>query len=1135
MGPTSNEERKRIFRKELFTLKEEGYLSEKVVEHVARAYHQYYLDLVEIEAIPVPMETVAQKPKPAPAKPQKVKKTLTPEQVREKNITWLLNIGVIFLLIGGLFVATSNWESMTSFMKSGSIAIVSLLFYGIAWLTNKILHIKKTAFAFTVLGSLFLPIFILSLGWFGLLGSYLSINGEGRYFLGMLGSFFPLMVYLLFAMSLRSRLFVWFSFISLSVGVAFIMAGTKITVDFFYLGIMTFNAILIFVYHKIKMINPLKLFTKEFVPYIQVNLVLSTLFMLFFYQNEVVYSFNLLLTAIIYLSMMYVSGKKEYHFVFSLMIVYGAYQLIEHSFLDHFGAIVYSFIGFGIVFVPKVVNNQFSLHKAFHYTSAVISGFAFVYISLEGIFLRAGNPSLVLMIAYFVIAANFIYISHQNSRRLFPYLSSLFVASGIYELIALLVQPFDGIHFSLTLSIGGFILFTVFGFVHLSTYITIIRVASRDVGITLMALAGLTAITFLYWWELAVILFLFVIVALYLHKLEERILFKEIALFLLPLSIGFSIMAFGEEINGRFPVYRQEFGYAINFAIAALLVLLTSIGWLKATEKKLSQISLFVSQAFYTVAMIHALLSPSNQFWVQPLVMLIGIVMYYYFYKVIGEKWVAFAISITTLLSYFSIIHAIRSIVTFSPILNSLIASASALIMLLIAYLFRKKGQDLSNAYAWTGHIILPVALAFTWFAFHTDSAYSFILALCGYAISTKLAKREWKIKVFLYGSFTASFFIVSTSLDRVITQTNGQYEFPITSGLILIFSLLVTEEFKQRIAYYFVPFSIMGICCMLITYPFGLLPYVITGLYTFGILFYLHKTKWDVIGIVPLFLFFTATVEFSFFSGMRELEKLLLAGGLGILMTIIGQLLYKKLFESAARLQEIKLDGYTVVSFLSFWFMYFFTSQLLWSQALPGILIAAVLWQQRKRVPASVSVFMPILGGAYLLQPYYAIIRQVNVPPLWEREVCVLPIIILMIFIRRSLKGRFADVTKLIQWGVLIIVALLLVQDGMASNTIYDAIIVGSLSLISMLTGMFLQVKSYFFVGSGVLLLNVFLQTRPYWGNMPWWVYLLIAGLILITVASFNEWHKQKVQKGETTFIAIVKEKVIDKMRKWD
>ncbi|MFK9092883.1 hypothetical protein [Bacillus salipaludis] len=1138
MEPNSKEERRRIFRTELFTLREEGYLSEGIVETVAKAHHQYHLDLADIVAIPLTTEPDAPdelKPKSVPQKPQKVKKTLTPEEVRERNITWLLNIGVIFLLIGGLFVATSNWESMTSFMKSGSIAIVSLLFYFIALLTKKVLHIDKTAFAFTVLGSLFLPIFILSLGWFGLLGSYLSIGGEGRYFLGMLGSLLPLIVYLLFAKNLASRLFVWFSYISLSSGVAFLLAGGKLKVDYFYLGMMAFNAILIFIYNKIKGKDSIKLFTKEFVPYVQVNLVLSTLFMLFLYENEVIYSFNLLLTAIIYLSMMYVSGKKEYHFIFSAMVVYGAYQLIEHSFLDYFGEIVYALIGFGMVVVPKILDDKFSLYKVFHYTSAVISGFAFIYISLEGILLREGNPSVVLMIAYLLIAANFIYLSYYSPRWIFPYLSSIFVASGIYEAIAILVRPVNVFNFSLTLSITGFILFTIFGIANLSKYVKIIRMASKDLGLAIMGISIMTALAFLLWWEFGVMLLLSGIAFFFLHKYEEREALKDAAIWLLPVSLGLSVVAFGEEINTNYPVYYNEYGYAINFAIGAMLVLLTYFSWRKASEIKLAQASLYTSQALYSIAIFLALFSPINQQWVQPLVLLVGIGMYYYFYKKNGAKWDPFLVSIAALLSYFSIIHATTLKLTISDPLNSLIASTSAVILLVIAYLYKKKDPNLSNAFAWTGHIIYPIVLAFTWFAFHSDAVYSFILALAGYSVSTRLALMEWKIKVFLYGCFTSLFFIVSTGLEMIVVQMIGRYECPITSGLILIFALLAKGEFKKRTAFYFVPFSMIGIVSMLITYPFDWLPYVITCAYIFGILFYLHKIKWDVFGIVPIFLAFLATVEFSFFSEMTELEKLLLSGGLGILMTIIGQLVYKKLFESGTKLQELRIDGYSVVSLLYFWFMYFFADQHLWSHALPGVLIAAVLFLQRKRVPVRISVFMPILGGAYLLEPYYGIINQLNIPSLWEREILVLPYIILVIFLRQSLNGRYADITKAIQWGVLIIVSLILIQDGLASNTIYDAIILGSLSLISVLAGMFLQIKSYFFVGSGVLLLNVFLQTRPYWGNMPWWVYLLIAGLILITVASFNEWHKQKVQKGESTFITVLKEKVIDKIKKWD
>ncbi|MFL6556462.1 MAG: hypothetical protein ACJ8MO_10135, partial [Bacillus sp. (in: firmicutes)] len=403
------------------------------------------------------------------------------------------------------------------------------------------------------------------------------------------------------------------------------------------------------------------------------------------------------------------------------------------------------------------------------------------------------------------------------------------------------------------------------------------------------------------------------------------------------------------------------------------------------------------------------------------------------------------------------------------------------------------------------------------------------------YIVSTKLAKKEWTIKVFLYGGFTVLFFIVSTGLDKLVNLKFGNYEFSITSGLILLFTFFAKGEFKKRTAFYLVPFSTIGIVFTLITYPFGWMPYLVTLAYIFGTLLYLHKINWDVLGVVPLFLAFIATVEYSYLGELDELENMLLAGGLGIVLSIIGQLVYKKLVNNGPNLKQSKMDGYTLVSFLFFALMYYFENNYIWSYALPGVLIAVNILLQRKRVPARFSVLMTILGGAYLLQPYYSVIALLHILPLWEREVTVLPFIVLIIFIRNNLKGRYSDTTKGVQWGVLIIVSLLLIQDGLASNTIYDAIILGSLSLLSVLAGMFLQVKSYFFVGAGVLLLNVFLQTRPYWGNMPWWFYLLIAGLILITVASFNEWNKQKTNKGESTFITIFKEKVIEKIKKWD
>ncbi|KRG09804.1 hypothetical protein ACA29_22110 [Lederbergia galactosidilytica] len=63
-------------------------------------------------------------------------------------------------------------------------------------------------------------------------------------------------------------------------------------------------------------------------------------------------------------------------------------------------------------------------------------------------------------------------------------------------------------------------------------------------------------------------------------------------------------------------------------------------------------------------------------------------------------------------------------------------------------------------------------------------------------------------------------------------------------------------------------------------------------------------------------------------------------------------------------------------------------------------------------------------------------------------------------------------------------------------------------------------------------MLFNVMYQTRPYWGNMPWWGYLLIVGLLLITIASYNEWQKQRKSEGK---LGRFMKKIIARLKEWN
>ena len=108
--------------------------------------------------------------------------------------------------------------------------------------------------------------------------------------------------------------------------------------------------------------------------------------MLFFFENETFYSFNLLLTALLYISMVFVHKVKQYHYVFTFLFVYGMYQLIENSFLQSIDYIGYALIGMSIFDFSTVASRtKPRLQKHFGSRVRIISFCAFIFISLQGL------------------------------------------------------------------------------------------------------------------------------------------------------------------------------------------------------------------------------------------------------------------------------------------------------------------------------------------------------------------------------------------------------------------------------------------------------------------------------------------------------------------------------------------------------------------------------------------------------------------------------------------------------------------------------------------------------------------------------------------------------------------------------
>ncbi|SDQ08690.1 hypothetical protein [Virgibacillus salinus] len=1130
------QQRQKIVEEELKKLEEKQYIDNGTYLDVLHAHNQYYIDQEDRQQISGQnVEKVKKQSVPKAPKPKKAKKVLSSQEIRDRNITWSLILGVVLLLIGGLVLATSTWDTLTDWKKTGFIGLVSLLFFGLAYFTTRILKIEKTAFAFHVLGSLFLPIVILSLGYFELFGAYFSFSGEGRYLYGAAGSLVILPVYLLLSIKLASRLFVWFSFVTFTVFAGFLIASLGMSVDGFYLGIIAFNAVLIAAYHYADKQGRFQLFTQEFVLYIQANLILSTLLMLVFYESELIYSFNLMLTAVIYFSMIFVTNHKEYHFVFSALLVYGAYQLIEFSTLNEVGAIVYALLGFVFVVLPNFIKDSSSLQKAFQFTSAIVSAGAFVFISLEGILMNMNVPSFVLLLAYLIIALNFTYLTNKVKRTLFSYLSPVFFMAAFYEVVLLVRDLFDYEYLGLPMFIAGLFLYIVFGCFMKLDFFQLINRSSRDIGGVVMVLSILLHFGVVSWWQVGTMFLLLAIVSLFMDQFEHRVFFtsNRIASWIHALSIGLAVVSFFTKDQFFVAAISVDAGHLV---LAGIIVLVISILWKKLKRKAFSENAFFVAQGFYVIGMMRTFLYDFDDNF-RALIVLGGIGMAYLLYR--KTKWIVmpYLISGTSLLFYFTVLYAVHTQFNIqSDLYHSLQFVVGSLLLLGTGIFIGNEDRKIVKAFWWIGHIYLPFSLLVTYMFNGEEAVWAFLLAAVIYGISVLKVNVGWKVNTFLYACFTSFWITVSLAMLLLDWNNHVHYAFLITSGVLAVGWYLSNRSLGRRIAFYIVPFSLIGIRVFTSISPFDLLLFVVTVLYGIGLLWILHKEKWDFLNAIPLLLLYQGMLLYSYDQLEWDYSMQVAVTGFVLIVLLVGKQFYQLVFQGAKEKGEpLRIDWYTVVGFIAAGSLYLWTTEDLWTKLLPGLLLVGSLLLQNNRIPFAAPKWVIFVACAYLLQPYYSILVNSDLPELMEREMYVLPWVVLVILLKKVADNSLKTLINNVQWAVLVIVSLLLIQDGMASSTIYDALIVGTLALVSIIGGMAYQMKSFFFVGTGVLLLNVFLQTRPYWGNLPWWMYLLITGSILIAVASYNEWHKQKTSDGKDTLISVFNKKIIQKIKNWD
>ncbi|MBR6419053.1 MAG: hypothetical protein IKS42_01840 [Oscillospiraceae bacterium] len=96
------------------------------------------------------------------------------EEMQISAITVMLSVGVVLIVVAGLLFVLSNWASFSNSGKLATLAAGSVLFFGASALAQKVFSLERTGMAFFVIGAAFLPISVWGAGCFDLLGEGLS-------------------------------------------------------------------------------------------------------------------------------------------------------------------------------------------------------------------------------------------------------------------------------------------------------------------------------------------------------------------------------------------------------------------------------------------------------------------------------------------------------------------------------------------------------------------------------------------------------------------------------------------------------------------------------------------------------------------------------------------------------------------------------------------------------------------------------------------------------------------------------------------------------------------------------------------------------------------------------------------------
>lgn len=346
---------------------------------------------------------------------QKEKEIINEKKMKERKVTWILSTGVILVLLAAIVFMVSTWAMIPNFVKTLVLVATAGVFYVAGGVSKKVLNLEKTSFAFTILGNLYLPISLISISFFKLIGDYFSIGGAGQFLYFGLVCLISSVVYLYTLRIYDNKFLTWLLMLSdLGIVVSIVSFFTN-NINVIYLTLILYNLISLLVFNNVKVesdfINRIKKEESSFMNILMFILVFLSVFN--FSGNTLFYGANIVLASFMFLLNSLYRDDEAYDYLFCLFFVFGLVKWFGDIINGNLKFMTFAFVAPLVVMISKLFVSDKKRTERYNIFTYLTATFTFIITTFYFVF-NLVEIDIYAILALLFITATYLYLTLRD-------------------------------------------------------------------------------------------------------------------------------------------------------------------------------------------------------------------------------------------------------------------------------------------------------------------------------------------------------------------------------------------------------------------------------------------------------------------------------------------------------------------------------------------------------------------------------------------------------------------------------------------------------------------------------------------------------------------------------------------------